>query len=263
MLVWGQVGFVEAVICLEKERRGRVRETPLAALSLHGWSKQTSWPLRHSEPSLFLLLYEPMAAKEASPQGPAACSAWAWGLSTPGPTLYENPQPRATGCQQMVPGATSELTGTPREVTVGGAEGGAKDHRHTTGILLLVGTLSDKPPSSSTSPVAARKKKTKTMLDSTNRSRLPPGARPWACQPGAAWPTSLPRQTQPDLWWRGPSTLPDTAAPSPRRADTTPCHQPETQCGGIHRLSWESELSLFGELRGQLKLKISIKAAPP
>ena len=82
------------------------------------------------------------------------------GVSAPqGPPYMRTPQPRATGCQQMVSGAISELTGTPREVTVGGAEGGAKDHRHTTGILLLVGTLSDKPPSSSTSPVAARKKK--------------------------------------------------------------------------------------------------------
>ena len=84
------------------------------------------------------------------------------GVSAPqGPPYMRTPQPRATGCQQMVSGATSELTGNPREVTVGGAEGGAKDHRHTTGILLLVGTLSDKPPSSSTSPVAARKKQKK------------------------------------------------------------------------------------------------------
>ena len=64
----------------------------------------------------------------------------------------------------MVLGATLELTGTPREVRVGGAEGGAKDYRHTTGILLLVGTLSDKPPSSSTSPVAARGEKKKKKI---------------------------------------------------------------------------------------------------
>lgn len=64
----------------------------------------------------------------------------------------------------MVLGATLELTGTAREVRVGGAEGGAKDHRHTTGILLLVETLSDKPPSSSTSPVAARGGKKKKKI---------------------------------------------------------------------------------------------------
>lgn len=37
----------------------------------------------------------------------------------------------------MVLGAPLELTGTPREARAGGAEGGAKVHRHTTGILYL------------------------------------------------------------------------------------------------------------------------------
>lgn len=133
------------------------------------------------------------------------------------PTLYENPQPRATGNEGHSFGLRLPADGAWGHL-------GADRHRkrgqsgrcrrrckepHTTGILLLVGMLSDKPPSSSTSPVAARgEKKKKSMLDSTNWSRLPPGARPWACQPGAAWPTSIPRQTQPDLRWRAALNTP-------------------------------------------------------
>lgn len=141
----------------------------------------------------------------------------------------------------MALGATSKLTGTPREVRVGGAEGGGEDHRHTTGIILLVGTLSDKPPSSSTSPVAARKKKS-SMLDVTNRSLLPPGAKPWACQPGVAWPTCLPRQTQPDLC-EGPLNAPRCISYLVLVKKTPPLViSLKTHCGGISRLSQEREL---------------------
>ena len=60
-----------------------------------------------------------------------------------------------------------------------------------------------------------------------------------------------------------PSTPPDTAATSPRQADTSPRHQPKNAMRRRLQAVMESELSLFGELRGQLKLKISIKVAPP
>lgn len=111
----------------------------------------------------------------------------------------------------MALGATSKLTGTPREVRVGGAEGGGEDHRHTTGIILLVGTLSDKPPSSSTSPVAARKKK------KVPRWMLPIGLFcPLVPNPGPASLGLLGQHPSPDrhslIYVRGPSMPPDASA---------------------------------------------------
>ena len=166
----------------------------------------------------------------------------------------------------MVLGATLELTGTPREVRVGGAEGGAKDHRHTTGILLLVGTLSDKPPSSSTSPVAARgEKKKKKNLCWTIPIGLVCPLVPGLGPASLGLPGQDPSPDRRSLIYGGgrPSTPPDTAATSPRQADTSPRHQPKNAMRRRLQAVMESELSLFGELRGQLKLKISIKVAPP
>lgn len=107
----------------------------------------------------------------------------------------------------MVLGATLELTGTAREVRVGGAEGGAKNHTRRGSFYLSECCLINHHPLQHLLWLPEEKKK-KSMLDSTNWSRLPPGARPWACQPGAAWPTSIPRQTQPDLWWRAALNTP-------------------------------------------------------
>lgn len=163
----------------------------------------------------------------------------------------------------MVPGAPLELTGTPREARAGGAEGGAKVHRQTTGILYLSERcLINHHPLQHLLWLPEGEKR-KSMLDSPNRSHLPPGARPWACQPEAAWPTSFPRQTQPGLWWRGPQHPQTQQLPVPGKQTPPLVISLKTQCGGVCRLSWESELSLFGALRGQLKLKVSIRVAPP
>lgn len=60
-------GWIKAVICLAGTRQENGQgETS----GTYGWSKGPSWPLRPSEDSLCLFLFEQTAAKEPSPQGP-------------------------------------------------------------------------------------------------------------------------------------------------------------------------------------------------
>lgn len=152
------------------------------------------------------------------------------------PTLYENPQPRATGNEGHSFGLRLPADGAWGHL-------GADRHRkrgqsgrcrrrckepHTTGILLLVGMLSDKPPSSSTSPVAARGEKKKNLcwtLPIGLVCPLVPGLGPASL----GLPGQHPSPDRRSLIYGGgrPSTPPDTAATSPRQADTTHCHQPE------------------------------------
>lgn len=127
----------------------------------------------------------------------------------------------------MVLGATLELTGTAREVRVGGAEGGAKNHTRRGSFYLSECCLINHHPLQHLLwlPEEKKKKNLCWTLPIGLVCPLVPGLGPASL----GLPGQHPSPDRRSLIYGGgrPSTPPDTAATSPRQADTTHCHQPE------------------------------------
>lgn len=126
----------------------------------------------------------------------------------------------------MVLGATLELTGTAREVRVGGAEGGAKNHTRRGSFYLSECCLINHHPLQHLLWLPEEKKKNLCWtLPIGLVCPLVPGLGPASL----GLPGQHPSPDRRSLIYGGgrPSTPPDTAATSPRQADTTHCHQPE------------------------------------
>ena len=84
-------------------------------------------------------------------------------------------------------------------------------------------------------------KENNSTLDITSSSRLPPGVRPRACQPGAVKPTSLPRQTQSDLHQGPPRCYPVLVKSTPPLAISL-----KTQCGYVSSCHRSMKFALWG-----------------